>query len=452
MMNRWMRGLWILLLLGATFAATQAQPTATESCMLPLVITTPPSWMLPLVVIMWIVTVAALIPSPARRFVGVPLHGLRARPIYYWLALLIYIFVAIILWLVPYQPTNGRQLAPVEFVYIAGALWLFVFLIAYDIHEPEARAMGAKLGKNKLTGVMVTLTTIVIILISGEAYLRIFYITTDGYAFTDMNYWWYMNYGWAHLNSLCYRDYEPMPDAPGLTRIAVLGDSFVMGHGINNIDDTFPQLLEKKLGAGYDVDVVAASGWDSDVELENLQNYKYRPNIVIWSYYLNDIDYLMQGDRNPDLNFTFPENPILYNVIIDFFLPNYIYYNLLQFTSASRTSKFATALIDAHMDDSLWTPQKERLQQYVDWMRGQNMRLIVLLWPQLAEVKASIPATQRVRDFFESQGVQVVDMTDVLLDKSVGEITVNRFDAHPSIEAHRLAAEQLYAALQQPAH
>ena len=82
---------------------------------------------------------------------------------------------------------------------------------------------------------------------AAETYLRIFYITTDGYGFTAMNYWWYKDYGWAHLNSLGYRDYEPTPDDPAhpLTRIGVIGDSFVMGHGINNIDDTFPQLLER---------------------------------------------------------------------------------------------------------------------------------------------------------------------------------------------------------------
>ena len=71
-----------------------------------------------------------------------------------------------------------------------------------------------KWAKASLTGVMVTLTTMVIITIGAETYLRIFYMTTDGYGFTAMDYWWYKNYGWAHLNSLGYRDYEPTPDDP----------------------------------------------------------------------------------------------------------------------------------------------------------------------------------------------------------------------------------------------
>jgi hypothetical protein len=437
-LNRRVAVLLILLALCATFAATQAQPAPEEG------------WVVPLIIILWLVLLVALLPSPLRPVLQAPLRWLRAHPILYWLVVLVYIFGAIVLWLVPYQPTNGRQLTPVEFVYIAAALWLFIFLLAYDMNQPQLREIGGRLGKSKLTSVMVTLTTIVILLIGAEAYLRIFYITTDGYGFTAMNYWWYKNYGWSHPNSLGYRDYEPMPDDPAnpLTRIAIVGDSFAMGHGINNIDDTFPQLLERKLGAGYDVNLIAESGLDSDVELSRVENYPLLPDVVILSYYLNDIDYLMPV--SPDTNFNFPQNPTLGWIVLNFFLPNYIYYDLMQFTSASRASNFAYDLIGAHLDDNLWTPQQAQLQRFVDWMNERNIRLIVLLWPQIAQVEGSTPATQRVRGFFESQGVQVVDMTDVLRGTNVGEMTVNRFDAHPSIAANRLAADRLYVAVLNP--
>ncbi len=431
---------WLVLLLGATFAGTQAQPAPEKS------------WMIPLLVILWVVTALALIPSPLRRIVSAPLGGLRDHPILYWLALLAYLVAALGLWIVPYQPTNGRALSPVEIAYLLAALWGFWLLIAYDLHEPELRAMGGKLGKSRLTGLMVTLTTLLIFLIGGETYLRVFYITTDGYGFTAMNYWWYKDFGWSHLNSLGYRDYEPTPDDPAhpLTRVAVLGDLFVMGHGINNLDDTFPQQLERMLGTGYDVNVIAESGWDSDVELYNLDQYPLRPNIVILSYYLNDIDYLMNDPAlNPDNNFSFPQNPALAWIIRTFFLPNYIYYDLMQFTSSTRAGNFADDLISAHLNDTLWNEQVPRLYEMVKWAHDHNARMIALVWPQLAAVDASTPATARVSDFFRSQGVQVVDMTDVLRGKSVGEITVNRFDSHPSVEADHLAAEQLYAAIKQ---
>src|SRR5664279_3554519 len=438
MMKRWLIGLWILLVLGATFAATQAHPAPEES------------WMIPLLVVMWIVTLLALIPSSLRRFVGIPLHWLRARPLLYWLLVLIYLCGALVLWIVPYQPNNGHQVSTVEFVYVGAALVFLIFLLGYDLHEPEARAMGSGIGKSRLTGVLVTLTTLVIIMIGAETYLRIFYVTTDGYGFTAMDYWWYKDYGWTHLNSLGYRDYEPTPDDPAhpLTRIGVIGDSFVMGHGINNIDDTFPQLLEKKLGTGYDVNVIAQSGWDTNIELYELNSYPLRPKIVILSYYLNDMDYLMTDPTtNPNSNFTLPPNDITTQVTRDFFLASYVYYDLLQYTSPTRTSKFAEDLISAHMDDTLWNQQVPRLFDFVAWERQHNARLIVLVWPQLAEVEASTPATKRVSDFFRSQNVQVIDMTNVLRGKSASELTLNRFDAHPSIESHHLAADQLYQAI-----
>ncbi|MFN8564227.1 MAG: SGNH/GDSL hydrolase family protein [Anaerolineae bacterium] len=435
-MSRVTGAVWVLLLVGATVAAIQIIPSPDSG------------WCIPVVVALWLVTAAALIPSPLRSLVGVPLRWRHDHPILYWAALLVYIVGALVIWIVPSQPTNGRLLTPIEFTYLGVAAWGLLYLAAYDLHEADLRAMGAALGKSKLTSVMVTITTLVIILIGGEGYLRIFYITTDGYGFTAMNYWWYENYGWAHLNSLGFRDYEPLPDAPALTRIGVLGDSFAMGHGINNIDDTFPQLLEKMLGAGYDVDLIAKSGWDSDTELFELESYPLRPNIVVLSYYLNDIDYLLEDPSvNPNSNFAFPQSEALAWYIRTFFLPNYIYYNLLQFTSSQRASSFAYDLIGAHLDDALWDKQVPRLYEMVAWAQNHNVRLIVLVWPQLAEVEASTPATARVRDFFVSQGVQVVDMTDVLRGRSVGEITVNRFDSHPNAEAHRLAAEQLYHAI-----
>ncbi len=206
--------------------------------------------------------------------------------------------------------------------------------------------------------------------------------------------------------------------------------------------------MEKALGAGYDVNVIAESGWDSDVEMYELDQYPLRPNIVILSYYLNDIDYLMADPSlDPNNNFTFPQNEQIAAFIRDFFLPNYIYYNLLQFTSPARTTSFAYDLIGAHLDDTLWNEQVPRLYEMVAWSRDHNARLIVLVWPNLAEVDASTPATARVSDFFRGHNVQVVDMTDSLRGKSVGEITVNRFDSHPSIEANQIAADQLYEAV-----
>lgn len=462
MNNAFLRILWGLLAVGAVIFGVLAQPALTS--VVPgadgaqTTALAPDFWIIPVAGIIAVITVLTLFTARRPIFLRQPLAWLRERPVLYWLFVLVFLYISIGGWISDpnYQPTNGRPLRPIEFCYLCVIGWLFLFLLAYDLNTPQLRAMGVRLGKSRLSGVMVMLTTLLLLFFAAEFYLRIFYITTDGYGFTAMNYWWYQNFYKGGFNSLGFRDHEPLPDDTGktLTRLAIVGDSFAVGHGINNIDDSFPQLLEQRLGPGYDVNLVAQSGWDSDVEAAQLDAYYQKlaprlPGYVVLSYYLNDIDYLLQYDpaRNPDAVFTFPENPSLAWTVLNFFTPNFVYYNLLQFTSPTRRENFTARLIEAHLDDAVWNQHTPNLDKIAAWTRDHDAQLIVLLWPQLAAVDESQPALQRVSDYFSAQGAQIVDMSAVLRDKNPLEMIVNRFDAHPGIPAQRLAAEQLYHTL-----
>jgi hypothetical protein len=168
------------------------------------------------------------------------------------------------------------------------------------------------------------------------------------------------------------------------------------------------------------------------------------------SYYLNDIDYLMTGDRSPDANFDFPKDPTLSSFILNFFAPNFVYYNLMQFTSTTRTNNFQMSLVDAHQDSELWQQQTAEFDKFITWNQEHNTRLILLLWPQIRAVEASIPATEKVKAYFEAQGVEVVDMTDILKDQNPSAMIINRYDAHPSIAASKLAADAVDEAIMNP--
>jgi hypothetical protein len=367
----------------------------------------------------------------------------RRRPVTYWACILLFILVWQGAWLISAQPTYGRPLAAWEIAYVIIGFIIFFVLLFVGWNSETARAAGAVLAKSRWTGILITLTTLLLLFLAGEWYLRLFYITTDGYGFTSMNYWWYQNFGLAQDNTLGYRDYEPLPDTSELVRIAVLGDSFAMGHGIDRLDDIFSQRLERALGDGYDVNLIADSGRDTDLHLPFLEQYPFQPDILVYSYYLNDIDYLLTGERSPDANFTFIEDENLANFVRTFFLPNYIYYNVLQFTSSQRAGGFVGSLFSAYEDPALWQEHQFRLNQMIDYTEQRNMPFIVLLWPHLTAIDASQPALNQVREVFAARGVTIVDMTPVLQGYNVGQLIVNRFDAHPSILAHQLAAETL---------
>jgi hypothetical protein len=439
MKQGWTAILWTLCAIVSIVFAWLSQPFPAEE-----------AWIAPFVGLVCLVTLVdaadsrrqyrPLIASLARR--------LRRSASLYWAVLLVVFFGGLALWVVPFQPTNGRSIRPDEIVYLACWLWLLLYLLFYGGDASQVRAMGAKLAKSRLTGVLITITTLLVLFTIGEAYLRLFYVTTDGYGFTAMNYHWYRNFYWGRYNSAGYRDAEPKPNADGLTRVAVLGDSFAMGHGINDLADTFPQILERDLGDAFDVNVIAQSGWDTNIQLFELQTYPFKPNIVILSYYLNDIDYLLQDAAlNPDNRFTFPDNPALRWFILNFFVPNYVYYNLLQFTSTNRTGNHLADLVNAHLNEEFWSQQAQRLYEIIVWTREQDITLIVMLWPHITAVESSQPALGRVRDFMEEQGVPVVDMSAPLRENPSSLLIVNRFDTHPGLEAQRLAADALYPAV-----
>ncbi|MBI5408260.1 MAG: SGNH/GDSL hydrolase family protein [Nitrospirae bacterium] len=96
-------------------------------------------------------------------------------------------------------------------------------------------------------------------------------------------------------NSQGYRDYEQSYEKmDGNFRIVLIGDSVANGDGVE-LGETFGQLLKKKLNESSDyknieVIVLARSGYSTSQELIILENeaLKYNPDLIIWSYVLND--------------------------------------------------------------------------------------------------------------------------------------------------------------------
>ena len=99
-------------------------------------------------------------------------------------------------------------------------------------------------------------------------------------------------------NSKGYYDYENSLEKPGNTfRIVVIGDSVAQGasHGVT-IEDAFPNQLEKHMNADSrfekktNIINLSRSGYSTSQQLILLENeaFTYSPDLIIWSYVLND--------------------------------------------------------------------------------------------------------------------------------------------------------------------
>ena len=111
-------------------------------------------------------------------------------------------------------------------------------------------------------------------------------------------------------NSHGFRDYEYRYNKEqGVFRILIIGDSVAMGQGVN-VADAFGKVLEKMLNAipgreerKVEVIVLAQSGYTTSQELFLLENeaFRYSPDLIIWSYVLNDPASPIYHDSNGDL-------------------------------------------------------------------------------------------------------------------------------------------------------
>jgi len=95
-------------------------------------------------------------------------------------------------------------------------------------------------------------------------------------------------------NNMGYRDYDhSIKKAPNSRRVAVIGDSVTAGLWINEDENIFTTIMEKKLNQmGYTSDVMnfGVSGYNTRQEVETLKErgLRYKPDLVVVAYCLND--------------------------------------------------------------------------------------------------------------------------------------------------------------------
>lgn len=100
---------------------------------------------------------------------------------------------------------------------------------------------------------------------------------------------------WTEINAKGFRDREfEARKAPGVTRIAVFGDSYTMGDGVS-LASTYPKQLEALLRAkGLDCEVMncAVSATNSSNQLHSVRALlaEYEVDFVLLGYNLNDFD------------------------------------------------------------------------------------------------------------------------------------------------------------------
>jgi hypothetical protein len=291
----------------------------------------------------------------------------------------------------------------------------------------------------------VTLVTLLIVLICAEVFFRFFVAQSDSFGFTLSQKNWDERY-WHPINSLGYRDIEHTHNSlSGKKILFVVGDSFAAGAGIKLCKDRFSDCLQERLGNKWAVINIAVSGW-ATVQEQNAQlDYPFAdPDVIIFSYYINDIEAACAAAGISRPLFIEPPSSIFKQLINSSYLLNYFYWRLYRFSDDRDLNKTYWRYINrCYADEKSWAIHKNELLQVCNYSKAYNKRLLVVVFPELTNIQGSRLITDKVAGFLKQQGVEVLDLALLLPGRETKELVVNNFNSHPSVLLHHEIADRL---------
>lgn len=310
----------------------------------------------------------------------------------------------------------------------------------------DRRSLSRRLVQN----VAVSLFSILVTLMLLELYFNLFFAQSDAFNHTLAGKNWFKRY-WR-LNSLGYRDREWPPEAvAGKTKIMALGDSFVAGHGIENPADRFPDVLGQMLGPDYAVMNVGIPGAETKEEFELARKYPYKPDILILSFYVNDIVDTATSMGLSQPLFVKPSPPL----VDESYAVNFFYWRVYRLGLQEWSNDYWGWLSGLYQDPGIWRTYRSLLLEIDTFTKNNNIRLIVVIFPNMLAIEDSRPITSRVGDVFLEQGVPVVDVGQLVAGENPKELIASPVDWHANERVHHLVAEELYRIVldgQQKAH
>ena len=223
------------------------------------------------------------------------------------------------------------------------------------------------------------------------------------------------------------------PAVTGRTRVFFLGDSFTFGPDVPE-DALFLRRVERTLrDQGMAIDVVNGAVWSYDtkdeVALLERRFDEVRPQAVVLVYYLND--------AIPGTN--------LHGI------PSRLYRELASFRfvvdrwQASRSIGIAGTLDAYQPGRPEWVECQVAFERFAQVCRERGAQPLVVLFPGLETLNdyRFRPCHQAVVDTLRPLGVECFDLLTAFEGKDEREMWVHSHDHHPSVEAHRIAAEAL---------
>jgi len=177
--------------------------------------------------------------------------------------------------------------------------------------------------------------------------------------------------------------------------------------------------------------------------------------VLIWQYYINDIEESGEiiGITRPSIYLGAPR--FLKPIVDHYHFANFLYWGVFRTVYARKMGQqYLAYLQKCYSNEKVWRHHRQQLQQVIELQHRSELntreetpsdrKLIVIVYPNLKDIATTRAMSDKVADFFDRQGVSVVNMADLLSGFSPKDITVNALDGHANEMVNQLLAEHLY--------
>jgi hypothetical protein len=259
----------------------------------------------------------------------------------------------------------------------------------------------------------------------------------------------------VQTNSLGFRENEyPVQRQTGTARLVVLGDSFTFGVGVE-FAEIYPKRLEAALNRSerrHEVINFGVPGYNTSAELATWREVatRYRPDLVIVGYVLNDTEILsdVQSDATQDetagswltsSHLAMKKYSFFYRFVAPKLGGLAGLFNVRY--AMGRTHQIVRSFDE---DSPGWQASSQALLEIVREVRDSGATTLVVIFPMMVDFKA-YPLTQahsRITAFCRDHGIEVLDLLSTLQGQEVSRMIVP-MDGHPNGIAHRVFADRI---------
>jgi hypothetical protein len=336
-------------------------------------------------------------------------------------------------------------------VFFAAAVATTLLLITSNVLFFRKRESNPRPGWSSLAAgnLLLTLLLFSTVFLCFEAYYRFFFDLTDRMMTTKVSQRWYERH-WK-TNRLGYRDDLEYwrGKRTGLRRITFLGDSFTAGQGVL-LEERFANRI-REARPEWQVHTIAWLGASTVGELaalEDLIEQGYELDVVVLVYYYDDIHDFMDRPALERFVRAFTPAPPggLEFLVSHSFAINTLFHRWTQRENAPPLATYLSLVEDAYSGGP-WIEQRQLLRRVNETVRRNGGTLMSVTFPWLIGLDEGTVQLrvvhERVEQAWREEGVPHLDLLPVLLDHAGEGLVVSKHDDHPSVLAHRLAAEAI---------